>query len=146
MSQKWDSLTTTKWLKWSKCVLFCSTYLDESFGTKIMVLVHCDQILWIFTIWRPRIWDIPDLRTFHQNLPTFKGFLATLGHWRGSKGAHATPIQTYLWKNRFKSIGLGSVAYLVVKKETRRAPRARESINPQIISGNFLEVLPIDLS
>ena len=31
------------------------------------------------------------------------------------------PIQTYLWENRFKSIGLGSVAYLVVKKATRRA-------------------------
>ena len=73
----------------------------------------------------------------------FKGFLATLGHWRGSKGAHAMPIQTYLWENRFKSIGLGSVACLVVKTAMRRA---RESIKPQIISVNFLEVLPMDLS
>ena len=59
--QRWflQFLTTTDCLKWSKCVLCCSTPLAGSFGTKFMFLVHCIPILRIFKGGRPQIWRLP---------------------------------------------------------------------------------------
>ena len=55
------------------------------------------------------------------------------------------PIQTYLWENRFKSIGLGSVAYLVVKiampQCAARRARARARAGKYKPTNNFWEFL-----